>query len=125
MLYFSVCKMGILCSGKLPEKSSVKRDVCNVGSLGEMKSKLREGDKRGMFFYSRDAGLTPGMTRVKEELSWKDSAAQSRATRKQFWTIPEGLIQEPKGCFRVSRKLRHRNTSRIYCFSSSVFFPCN
>lgn len=76
MLYLSVCKMGILCNGKLPEKPSVKKEVCNVGSLREMKRKLWEGDKGGTFFYSRDAVLAPGMTEVKEELSWKDSAAQ-------------------------------------------------
>lgn len=64
--------MGILHSGKLPEKPSVKKEVCSVGSLREMKRKLWEGDKRGISFYSRDAGLAPGTTRVKEELSWKD-----------------------------------------------------
>lgn len=40
------------------------------------KRKLWEGGKRGTLFYSRDAGLAPGTTRVKEELSWKDSASQ-------------------------------------------------
>lgn len=37
MPHLSVCNMGILHSGKLPEKPSVKKEVCNVGSLGEVR----------------------------------------------------------------------------------------
>jgi len=90
-----------------------------------MKRKLWEGDKRGTFIYSRDVDLAPEMTRVKEELSWKDSTAQETSHELQESNsepkIPKGLILEPKGCFRVVRKLRKRNISRICCFASSVF----
>lgn len=112
VLYLSVCKMGILCSEKLPEKP---KEVCNIRESSA--KEIREEHS----FSSRNAGLALGRIWVKDELNWEDSApwATSHKLQKAILDHHRGTDPRVQKIFQSRKKIEAQKHIQDLLFSDS------